>query len=325
MDSVFGKSSTGFTRDDKDKLARKRALNPALSGAAAGAAGGALVANVGGDALRRASQKKVFNTSTNDYQWVSRGRVSPRRAKLGRIGAKTSAKALPLTFAAGGLGAVANVNGIQMSHLWNKKDKVYDQAAKVKEASKVSKMAFDSREEQREWAKKLLANIRVSRTGAQLGPSIPSGSYTGDQSVGLPKGTEPYGTNKRGFGKLSIRGGKPARLKRKKTSSKVSKASDDLQLAAARLGSDYVRRLGSDYVRLAVEDYRKKNNIRPKALLNQKFLDGLSIGAAATFMLTPVFSSLSSRPGPDEYIVGVKKAAESVPQDPIRKSIFNRD
>ena len=231
MDSVFGKSSTGFTRDDKDKLARKRALNPALSGAAAGAASGALVANVGGDALRRASQKKVFNTGTNDYQWVNRGRVSPRRAKLGRIGAKTSAKALPLTFAAGGLGAVANVNGIQMSHLWNKKDKVYDQAAKVKEASK------------------------------------------------------------------------------------VSKASDDLQLAAARLGSDYVR--------LAVEDYRKKNNIRSNALLGQKFLDGLKIGTAATFMLTPVFSTMLSRPGPDEYKVGIKKAAE--PQNPIRKSIFNRD
>lgn len=229
MTTVFGKTGTGFTRDDKDRLARKRALNPALSGAAAGAASGALVANVGGDALRRASQKKVFNTGTNDYQWVNRDGVSPRRVKLGRIGAKTSAKALPLTFAAGGLGAVANVNGIQMSHLWNKKDKVYQQ---------------------------------------------------------------------------------------------VAKASDDVQVAAVKLGSDYVR--------LAVKDYRRENNIRPNALLSQKFLDGLRIGAAASFMLTPVFSSLLSRPGPDEYKVGVKKNvgaryALSAPQNPIRKSIFNRD
>lgn len=233
VDSVFGKSSTGFTREDKDKLARKRAVNPVLSGAAAGAAGGALVANVGGLAMRNASQRRVFDPKTNEYSWVNRNNVTPRRARVGRVGAKVGSKAIPLTLAAGGLNAVAAANGIQMSHLWNKKDNVYDHAAKVKEANK------------------------------------------------------------------------------------VSKAGDDLQTAAVKLGADYVR--------LAVDDYRRKNNIRPKALLSQKFLDGLRVGAAATFMLTPVISSLSSRPGPDEYKVGIKKAAESAPQNPIRKSIFSRD
>lgn len=131
--------TSSFTREDKDKLARKRAVNPALSGAAAGAAGGALVANVGGIAMRNASQRKVFDPKTNEYSWVNRDNVTPRRARMGRIGSKVGSKAIPLTLAAGGLNAVAAANGIQMSHLWNKKDNVYDQAAKVKAASKVSK------------------------------------------------------------------------------------------------------------------------------------------------------------------------------------------
>lgn len=131
--------TSSFTREDKDKLARKRAVNPALSGAAAGAAGGALVANVGGLAMRNASQRKVFDPKTNEYSWVNRDNVTPRRARVGRVGSKVGSKAIPLTLAAGGLNAVAAANGIQMSHLWNKKDNVYDHAAKVKAANKVSK------------------------------------------------------------------------------------------------------------------------------------------------------------------------------------------
>lgn len=135
--------TSSFTREDKDKLARKRAANPTLSGAAAGAAGGALVANVGGLAMRNASQRKVFDPRTNEYSWVNRDNVTPRRARVGRVGAKVGSKAIPLTLAAGGLNAVAAANGIQMSHLWNKKDNVYDHAAKVKAASKVTKSFGD--------------------------------------------------------------------------------------------------------------------------------------------------------------------------------------
>ena len=139
-------SNSAFTREDKDKLARKRALNPALSGAAAGAAGGALVANVGGNALRNVSQKKVFDDRLNDYTWTDRQGISPRKVKVGRAGSKLAAKALPLTFAAGGIGAVANANGIQMSHLWNKKDKVYQQAAIAKNKLKSKDVSKSSRD-----------------------------------------------------------------------------------------------------------------------------------------------------------------------------------
>lgn len=237
MDSVFGKSSTGFTREDKDKLARKRAINPALSGAAAGAAGGALVANVGGLAMRNASQRKVFDPKTNEYSWVNRDNVTPRRARVGRIGAKVGSKAIPLTLAAGGLNAVAAANGIQMSHLWNKKDKVYDHAAKLKEANK------------------------------------------------------------------------------------VSKAIDEIAYD-----------LGSNYLKGKTENYRSLARRKPKSpkgiLGDPRFLSGLQIGTAATFgglALTPIIGAMLNNPGPDEYKVGIKKAAESVPQNPIRKSIFNRD
>ena len=75
--------TSSFTREDKDKLARKRAVNPALSGAAAAAAGGALVANVGGIAMRNASQRKVFNPKTNEYSWVNRSNVTRLLNSLG--------------------------------------------------------------------------------------------------------------------------------------------------------------------------------------------------------------------------------------------------
>ena len=50
--------SSKFTRDDKEKLARKRAVNPAISAAAAGTSAAALGANVGGIGLRRMAQKQ---------------------------------------------------------------------------------------------------------------------------------------------------------------------------------------------------------------------------------------------------------------------------
>lgn len=118
-----------LTRDERDKLNRKRALNPTLSGAAAGASGAALATQLGGSALRNLGQKKTFDNKSGEYKWTNKN-VSPRKIKASRFGSKVQAKAIPLTLAAGGLNAVAAANGIQMSHLWNKKDKVYDQVKK---------------------------------------------------------------------------------------------------------------------------------------------------------------------------------------------------
>ena len=44
--------------------------------------------------------------------------------KAAKIGSKLQAKAIPITLAAGGINAAAAANGIQMSNLWNKKDKI---------------------------------------------------------------------------------------------------------------------------------------------------------------------------------------------------------
>lgn len=114
-----------FTRTDKKQLDRKRAINPVVSGAAAGTSLAALGANVGGLAMRSKGQQKIFNDKTGDYQWVDRPGASAKKLKLARMGSKLQAKALPTSLVAGGIGAAAALNGIQMSHLWNKKDKVY--------------------------------------------------------------------------------------------------------------------------------------------------------------------------------------------------------
>ena len=117
-------TTSKFTREDKKKLDRKRAINPALSAGAAGASGAALLANVGGMALRNTGQKKQFNDKLNDYEWVKREGASAKRMKAAKIGSKLQAKAIPITLAAGGINAAAAANGIQMSNLWNKKDKI---------------------------------------------------------------------------------------------------------------------------------------------------------------------------------------------------------
>ena len=69
-------TTSKFTREDKKKLDHKRAINPALSAGAAGASGAALLANVGGMALRNTGQKKQFNDKLNDYEWVKREGIS---------------------------------------------------------------------------------------------------------------------------------------------------------------------------------------------------------------------------------------------------------
>lgn len=116
--------SEKFTREDKNKLDHKRALNPVLSAGAAGASGAALAANLGGSALRNVGQKKVFDSKLNDYTWVNRAGASANKMKAARLGSKLQAKAIPITLAAGGINAVTAANGIGMSKLWNKKDKV---------------------------------------------------------------------------------------------------------------------------------------------------------------------------------------------------------
>ena len=319
-----------FTREDKKKLDRKRAINPALSAGAAGASGAALLANVGGMALRNSGQKKQFNDKLNDYEWVKREGASAKRMKAAKIGSKLQAKAIPITLAAGGINAAAAANGIQMSSLWNKKDKIKTVGiAKSKDhltLHEIDRRAAVQRKKQRNSAGAsagvgAIGGAIAARNIDQLRSEYPEVKSMIKARKISPFKT-PASTVVAGAGLIAAGGamkygyhkGREARLnqiagKRRKANLKPKQIHKSLGGFLAGAAAQKAKRSGTQF---ALRELQAKGVIPNLSALaptqRDKFFQGLGAGTLITAIAaTPMLSSAFNRSGMDEFRPGVKK------------------
>ena len=319
-----------FTREDKKKLDRKRAINPALSAGAAGASGAALLANVGGMALRNSGQKKQFNDKLNDYEWVKREGASAKRMKAAKIGSKLQAKAIPITLAAGGINAAAAANGIQMSNLWNKKDKIktvgvsksrndyrtlkeVDRRAAVQRRKQKNSLTaagtgvglLGAAYHQRDAINRELPGVKTMLRAKRFNPIKAPMTTVGAVGAGLAAG----GAMKFGYHK-----GRETGIQNYAQARRRSNVHNrNVQKSFAALATGYAARKAKNKgAQMALQQLQNKGVIPNLSALaptqRDKFFQGLGAGTLITAIAaTPMLSSAFNRSGMDEFRPGVKK------------------